>query len=164
MNLTGSIIQKVLDSIGTLIHLRSLDFDETDISYLPESIGSLTYLQILNLQRCPNLHRLPLAIYKLCNLRRLGLDGTPINQVPKGIGELKSLNDLEGFPIAGSNVNSARMQDGWDLEELDPLWQLRRLDMIKLESKDTLLANKKISENYCYVALNTHMSHILKML
>jgi hypothetical protein len=39
------------------------------------------------------------------------------------------------------------MQDGWNLEELDPLWQLRRLYMIKLEravppSKDTLLANK----------------------
>ena len=40
------------------------------------------------------------------------------------------------------------MQDGWNLEELDQLWQLRRLDMIKLEravppSKDSLLANKK---------------------
>ncbi|CAD6342754.1 unnamed protein product [Miscanthus lutarioriparius] len=53
-----------------------------------------------------------------------------------------------GFPIGGSSVNNDRMQDGWNLEELDPLWQLRRLDMIKLErtvppSKDTLLANKK---------------------
>ncbi|CAD6252371.1 unnamed protein product [Miscanthus lutarioriparius] len=40
------------------------------------------------------------------------------------------------------------MQVGWNLEELDPLWQLRRLCMIKLEravppSKDSLLANKK---------------------
>ncbi|CAD6342757.1 unnamed protein product [Miscanthus lutarioriparius] len=40
------------------------------------------------------------------------------------------------------------MQDGWNLEELDPLWQLRRLRMIKLEravppTKDSLLANKK---------------------
>jgi hypothetical protein len=148
LNLTGSIIKSVPDSIGTLIHLRSLDFDKTEISYLPESIGSLTFLQILNLQWCPNLHRLPLAISKLCNLRRLGLDGTPINQVPKGISELKYLNDLEGFPIGGSSIISDRMQDGWNLEELDPLWHLRRLDMIKLEravppSKDTLLANKK---------------------
>jgi hypothetical protein len=148
LNFTSSIVQNVPDSVGTLIHLRFLDFDGTDISYLPESIGSLMYLQILNLQRCPNLHRLPLAISKLCNLRRLGLDLTPINQVPKGIGELKSLNDLEGFPIGGGSANSDRMQDGWNLEELDPLWQLRRLDMIKLEradppSKDSLLANKK---------------------
>jgi hypothetical protein len=148
LDLTGSIIQKVPDSIGTLIHLRSLVFDSTDISYLPESIGSLTYLQILNLEWCPNLHKLPLGISKLCNLRCLGLNGTTINQVPKGISEMKSLNDLGGFPVSGSSVYCDRMQDGWNLEELDPLWQLRRLDLIRLEravppSKDTLLSNKK---------------------
>ncbi|CAD6252373.1 unnamed protein product [Miscanthus lutarioriparius] len=148
LDLTGSQIQNVPSCIGRLIHLRLLDLDGTDISSLPESICYLINLQILNLQRCDSLHSLPSGITQLCNLSRLGLLSSPINEVPKGIGRLISLNDLNGFPIGGGSCNNSRMQDGWNLEELDPLWQLRRLDMIKLEravppSKDTLLANKK---------------------
>ncbi|CAN6373510.1 unnamed protein product [Urochloa humidicola] len=89
-----------------------------------------------------------MAITKLCSLRRLGLGQTPIDQVPKGISELKSLNDLEGFPIGHGSDSSAIMQDGWNLDELGPLLQLRKLDMIKLEraspcSTDSLLVDKK---------------------
>ncbi|CAN6382043.1 unnamed protein product [Urochloa humidicola] len=157
LDLTSSTIRVVPKCIGNLIHLRSLDLDETDISNLPESIGSLKYLQILNLQRCHALHSLPMAITKLCSLRRLGLGRTPINQVTKGISELKSLNDLEGFPVGHGNDNSARMQEGWSLDELGPLLQLRRLDMVKLEraspcSTESLLVDKKFLKQlklYC---------------
>ncbi|CAN6226639.1 unnamed protein product [Urochloa humidicola] len=98
-----------------------------------------------------------MAVIELCSLRRLGLQGTPINQVPNGISELKSLNDLEGFPIGHGSDNSARMQDGWNLDELGPLMQLRKLDMIKLErtspcSTDSLLVDKKFLKQlrlYC---------------
>ncbi|XP_015697828.1 putative disease resistance protein RGA4 [Oryza brachyantha] len=133
LDLTGSLVQRIPDSISSLIHLRLLDLDATDISCLPESIGSLINLQILNLQRCYALHSLPMAIIKLCNLRRLGLDDTPINQVPTGISRLSLLNDLQGFPVGHSFV-SARMQDGWNLEELGHLLKMKRLDMIKLEN------------------------------
>ncbi|WVZ49739.1 LOW QUALITY PROTEIN: hypothetical protein U9M48_001070 [Paspalum notatum var. saurae] len=148
LNLTGSRIEIVPDSIGSLIHLRLLDFDATDISCMPESISSLINLVVLNLQRCQALHNLPTGITRLCNLRRLGLAGTPINQVPKGIHRLKFLNDLGGFPVGGGSVSHKRMQEGWNLEELRPLMQLRRLDMIKLEraipcSNDSLLVNKR---------------------
>jgi hypothetical protein len=83
----------------------------------------------------------------LISLRRLGLDGTPINQVPKGIGRLEFLNDLEGFPVGGGS-NNGKTQDGWKMEELAHLSQLRRLDMIKLEKAtpyrtDSLLTDKK---------------------
>ncbi|CAD6255402.1 unnamed protein product [Miscanthus lutarioriparius] len=148
LDLTGSQIQVVPPCIGRLIHLRLLDLDGTDISSLPESICCLINLQILNLQGCDSLHSLPSGITQLCNLRRFGLDDTPINEVPEGIGRLISLNDLQGFPVGDGSYNNSVMQDGWNIEELDPLWQLRRLDMIKLEravppSKDSLLANKK---------------------
>ncbi|KAG2564097.1 putative disease resistance protein RGA4 isoform X1 [Panicum virgatum] len=147
LNLTGSFIESISDSIGSLIHLRLLDLDGTDLSCLPESISSLINLQILNLERCAALHSLPSGITQLCNLRRLGLCATPINQVPKGIGRLKSLNDLAGFPVGGGRDDSARTQDGWSLEELGSLFQLRKLDMIKLErasscSADSLLLDK----------------------
>jgi hypothetical protein len=154
LDLTRSAIQSIPNCIGRLIHLRLLDLDGTDISCLPESICCLINLQVLNLQRCDALYSLPLGITRLCNLRRLGLAGTPINQVPKGIGKLKFLNDLEGFPIGRGSDTSARMQYGWDLHELGPLWQLRKLDMIKLErastcSTDSLLANKRFLKQLC---------------
>nr|XP_051180363.1 putative disease resistance protein RGA3 isoform X1 [Lolium perenne]XP_051180364.1 putative disease resistance protein RGA3 isoform X1 [Lolium perenne]XP_051180365.1 putative disease resistance protein RGA3 isoform X1 [Lolium perenne]XP_051180367.1 putative disease resistance protein RGA3 isoform X1 [Lolium perenne] len=147
LDLTGSSIPTIPDCVGSLIHLRLLDLDGTEISYLPESIGCLINLQILNLQMCKALHILPLAIIQLCNLRRLGLKNTPINQVPKGIGRLEFINDLEEFPVGGGGDNG-KIQDGWKLEELAHLSQLRRLDMIKLEratpySTDSLLTEKK---------------------
>jgi hypothetical protein len=148
LDLTGSVIQSIPSCIGSLIHLRSLDLDSTDISYLPESICHLINLQILNLNFCFHLHTLPSGITQLFNLRRLGLWDTPISQVPKGIGRLEFLNDLEGYPVGGDNDNSSKMQDGWNLEELGPLLQLRRLRLVKLEraarrNADSLLIDKK---------------------
>ncbi|KAJ1276828.1 hypothetical protein BS78_05G245600 [Paspalum vaginatum] len=148
LNLTGSLIESVPDSIGSLIHLRLLDLDATDISCMPESISSLINLMVLNLQQCQALHIVPSGITRLCNLRRLGLGRTPINQVPKGIHRLRFLNDLDGFPVGGGSDSRKRMQDGWDLEELGPLMQLRSLDMINLErsgpySHGPLLVNKR---------------------
>ncbi|KAK1647771.1 hypothetical protein QYE76_065576 [Lolium multiflorum] len=147
LDLSDSLVQHIPQCIGKLIHLRLLDLDGTLVSCLPESIGCLINLQILNLQRCKALHCLPLAITRLCNLRRLGLDDTPINQVPVGVGKLEFLNDLEGFPLGGGGDND-KTQDGWKLEELAHLSQLRKLYMIKLEratpySTDSLLTEKK---------------------
>lgn len=124
-----------------MIHLRSLDLDLTNISYLPESISSLINLQILNLERCYSLQSLPSGITKLCKLRRLGLRDAPINQVPKGIGLLKNLNDLEGFPIGSSSSDNTRMQDGWNLEELDSILLLRDLDMINWKRQLLAMSN-----------------------
>ncbi|CAL4986015.1 unnamed protein product [Urochloa decumbens] len=154
LDLTSSVIQSIPHCIGRLIHLRLLDLDGTDICCLPESICCLINLQVLNLQRCDALYSLPLGLTRLCNLRRLGLAGTPINQVPKGISCLMSLNDLEGFPIGRGSDSSARMQHGWNLNEIGPLGQLRKLDMIKLErastcSKDLLLVDKKFLKQLC---------------
>jgi hypothetical protein len=146
--LRRSNINIIPNSIGSLIHLRLFDLQGTSITCIPESIGSLKNLQVLNLQHCADLYILPLAVTRLCSLRCLCLVDTPINQVPKGIGRLKSLNNLEGFPIGGGNANTARVQDGWNLEELGTLLQLRRLQLLNLEragpcSTDSLLINKR---------------------
>ncbi|KAF8776524.1 hypothetical protein HU200_003239 [Digitaria exilis] len=131
LDLTGMLVGNITDYIANMVHLRLLDLDGTDVSHIPESIGSLRSLEVLNLQRCDSLHSLPSAITKLCNLRRLGLGGTPIDKVPAGIGNLALLSDLEGFPI-GTARDDTEMQDGWTLEELASLVQLRRLDVVKL--------------------------------
>jgi len=162
LDLTGSIIQSIPDCIGSLIHLRLLDLDGTDISCLPESIGCLINLQILNLQQCCSLQSLPLGITGLRNLRRLGLGQTPINKVPKGIGTLNFLSGLEGFPVGGGYDNTTRIQDGWKLEELDPLMHLRKLSMIKLErtslgiTSAALLKEKEFLK-YLYLYCTEHI-------
>ncbi|KAF2912089.1 hypothetical protein DAI22_11g230400 [Oryza sativa Japonica Group] len=148
LDLTDLLVEEIPDCVGYLIHLRLLDLDGTNISCLPESIGALKNLQMLHLQRCESLYSLPSTITQLCNLRRLVLDYTPINKVPRGIGRLKFLNDLEGFPVGGGSDNT-KMQDGWNLQELAHLSQLRQLDLNKLEracpwsSTDELLLTDK---------------------
>ena len=145
--LNYSLVQSIPDYIGRLIHLRLLDLDYTSISCLPESIGSLQNLQILSLNYCDSLHNLRSAISQLYSLRCLSLLDTKINEVQKGIGKLKFLTDLRGFPV-GAVTENADVQDGWKLEELSSLSQMRYLSLVKLEraahcSTNTVLTDKK---------------------
>jgi Leucine-rich repeat (LRR) protein len=147
LDLSQADILEIPHYIGRLIHLRLLDLNNTKIKCLPESIGLLKNLQTLDLSCCHVLHNLPRGLTKLCNLRQLTIEDTPINQVPKGIRGLNFLTCLEGFPICDVYNNSTTMHDGWDIEELGPLQQLRTLGVIKLErvvscSEDSLLTDK----------------------
>lgn len=130
--LNYSLVQSIPDYIGKLIHLRLLNLDHTGISCLPESIGSLKNLQVLSLRWCHDLHTLPSAMTLLISLRCLDLDGTKIIEVPKGIGKLKFLTYVDGYPI-GDGSDDSVVQDGWKLEELSSLSQMRYLSLVKLE-------------------------------
>ena len=90
---------------------------------------------------------LPLAMTLLCSLRCLDLFGTEINKVPKGIGKLKFLTCLRDYPV-GVGSDSAVVQDGWKLEELSSLSQMRYLCLVKLEraahsSRNAVLTDKR---------------------
>ncbi|XBI61893.1 hypothetical protein VPH35_042631 [Triticum aestivum] len=111
---------------------RFLLLHYTGISCVPESIGSLKNLQVLSLRWCHYLHVLPSAMTLLSHLRCLDLFGTEINQVPRGIGKLKLLTHLGDYPV-GDGSDNAVVQDGWKLEELSCLSQMRCLDLVKLE-------------------------------
>ncbi|BAH94207.1 Os08g0258700 [Oryza sativa Japonica Group] len=135
------------ESLGakTLSKLRRASiYTKKDSVVLPDMDNEHTRVRTLNIQ-CS----LPMTITQLCNLRRLGLCHTPINEVPKGINRLKFLNDLGGFPISSGSNNNTEIQDGWNLDELGSLSQMRRLDIIKLEratplySTTSLLTYKK---------------------
>ncbi|VAH72308.1 unnamed protein product [Triticum turgidum subsp. durum] len=144
--LNYSLVQSILDYIGKRIHLRLLNLDYTGISYLPESIGSLKNLQVLSLRWCHDLHNLPSEVTVLRSLRCLDLFGTKINQVPKGIGKLKLLTYLGHYPVDDKSDNVV-IQDGWKLEELSSLSQMRYLHLSNLKrvahcSTDVVLANK----------------------
>uniref|UniRef100_A0A6I9RZV4 Disease resistance protein RGA3 n=1 Tax=Elaeis guineensis var. tenera TaxID=51953 RepID=A0A6I9RZV4_ELAGV len=144
MDLSGTRLESLPDSVGDLLHLRYLNVSETEIKELPESIGCLVNLQILNLARCRSLHTLPKAITKLCNLRCLRLEGTSLTHMPNGIGKLKDLNHLEGFVIGHDD---RRDDEGCDVKELQSLSQLRFLEIRSLEraqpSGALVLANSR---------------------
>nr|UBY07424.1 NBS-LRR disease resistance protein [Dasypyrum villosum] len=138
--LNYTLVQSIPDYIGKLIHLRLLNLDYTGISCLPESIGSLNNLQVLSLRCCVNLHTLPSAMTLLSSLRCLDLFGTEINQVPKGMGKLKLLTYLGDYPV-GDGSADAVIQDGWKLEELSSLSQMRCLSLVNLERAAHCSAN-----------------------
>ncbi|KQK02682.1 disease resistance protein RGA2 [Brachypodium distachyon] len=145
--LNYSLVQSIPDYIGKLIHLRLLNLDYTAISCVPKSIGFLKNLQVLSLRFCKDLHSLPLTMTQLCNLRSLWLLRTAISKVPKGIGKLMFLNEIVAFPVGGGSDN-ADVQDGWKLDELSSVSQIRYLHLVKLEraahcSPNTVLTDKK---------------------
>nr|UBY06885.1 NBS-LRR disease resistance protein [Dasypyrum villosum] len=145
--LNYTLEQSIPDYIGKLIHLRLLNLDYTGISCLPESIGSLKNLQVLSLRWCDDLHNLPSTVTMLSSLRCLDLFGTKIIQVPKGIGKLKLLTYLGKYPV-GDGSDNAVVQNGWKLEELSSLSQIRYLTLVKLEraahcSTNTVLTIKR---------------------
>nr|UBY07385.1 NBS-LRR disease resistance protein [Dasypyrum villosum] len=130
--LNYSLVRSIPAYIGKLIHLRLLNLDYTGISCLPESIGSLKNLQVLSLKWCHDLHNLPSTVTQLSSLRCLNLFGTEINKVPKGIGKLKFLTYLRDYSVCDGS-DDAIVEDGWKLEELSSLSQMRCLVLVKLE-------------------------------
>ncbi|XBI61907.1 hypothetical protein VPH35_042644 [Triticum aestivum] len=145
--LNYTLVQSIPDYIGKMIHLRLLNLDYTSTSCLPESIGSLKNLQVLSLRSCHDLHNLPSAVTQLSSLRCLDLFDTEINRVPKGIGKLKFLTFVRGYPVV-DGIDNADVQDGWKLEELSSLSQMRYVCLVKLKrlahcSTGAVLTDKK---------------------
>ncbi|XP_055959666.1 putative disease resistance protein RGA3 [Mercurialis annua] len=95
---SDSGLTKLSSSILCMKHLRYLDLSHTKIKVLPESICSLWNLQILKLDWCLNLQRLPNRIRLLRNLRHLFFDGS-VSYLPPKIGELSSLQTLTAFIV-----------------------------------------------------------------
>jgi len=84
-------IKEVSDTIGDLIHLRSLDLSGTHIERLPDSTCSLCNLQVLKLNKCFYLKELPTTLQELTNLRHLELMGTTLRKAPVFLAKPKNL-------------------------------------------------------------------------
>ncbi|KAM5577543.1 putative disease resistance protein RGA3 [Rosa sericea] len=124
LDLSGSPLEELPSSIGSLFHLRFLNlFSNRNIKRLPNSISKLLNLQTLALGGCDALEEIPKDIGNLINLRSLTIT-TQQTYLPKGIRrltllqilcfygcvnlkslgeEIQFLNNLRNLPIVGCN-------------------------------------------------------------
>ncbi|KAL4560374.1 hypothetical protein LXL04_032524 [Taraxacum kok-saghyz] len=95
LSLHESNMTQVPQSLGSLKHLRYLNFSHTKITCLPKEVGDLYNLQSLLVHDCYELLSLPESFEKLINLRHLNINNTPqVYKLPLGIAGLTSLQTL----------------------------------------------------------------------
>eukprot|EP01018_Ginkgo_biloba_P005789 Gb_18066 [translate_table: standard] len=97
-------LKTIPESIGLLKDLRLLDLtDCISLEQLPHSITKLSSLESLILSDCIHLNLLPEALGNLSALKELRLDATRINELPSSIG---SLSYLQKLTLKGSILES----------------------------------------------------------
>ena len=99
LNLEGCIsFCELHSSIGTFSgrqFLKELNFRESGIRELPSSIGSLIFLETLDLSKCWKFEKFPDMIFvNMGRLRQLELSESGIKELPSSFGHLESLQDL----------------------------------------------------------------------
>ncbi|MBO4419144.1 MAG: leucine-rich repeat domain-containing protein [Oscillospiraceae bacterium] len=102
LDLRGTPITALPESIGRLTSLQTLSVWMAPITALPESIGQLTSLQTLDLSGIP-ITALPDSIGQLTNLQKLVLRGNLITILPDSIGQL---TNLQGLDLSGTSITA----------------------------------------------------------
>ncbi len=99
-------------SIGSLINLKVLNLEGNKIKIIPKSIDTLKSLETLNISK-NQLQKLPDSILSLSSLQELNLDSNKLKELPKSIGLLASLkslsvkeNKLQQIPSSIGNLKS----------------------------------------------------------
>ena len=153
--LKSSSIEKLPNNIGNLMHLRLLNLSSSsNMEELPEEICNLCNLQSLDVSSCYVLEKLPQGMGKLINLRYLNLEGTNFMKMfPKGIGRLKSLRTLTKFIVGIGNDESegCRLGELKNMNHLEGALEIKGLGNVvdEQDAKDALLEEKKNLHHLC---------------
>lgn len=151
MDLSGSGIKRLHESISSFLFLKFLDLSNTHIQTLPESVGKLLNLQVMNLFGCKYLTELPSHMANLYKLKHLVITGcNGLSKMPAGIGKLIHLQTLSMFMVgseADENLNQLQhLNLGGDLS-------IRQLENVKhaSEARNADIIGKR---NLHYLALS----------
>ncbi|VVA27678.1 PREDICTED: TMV resistance, partial [Prunus dulcis] len=103
-------LRSLPESIGSMRALTTIVITEADITELPESIGKLENLTMLQLNKCKHLCKLPASIGQLNSLHRLLMVETAVTELPESFGMLsddfEKLSSLEVLNLGRNNFCS----------------------------------------------------------
>ncbi|XP_021730209.1 putative disease resistance protein RGA1 [Chenopodium quinoa] len=126
LELCGSNIERLPDSIGKLLHLRYLDLSNSKLVKLPKSITKVYNLQTLILTGCKNLKELPKDLRRLVKLRFLDIqECDKLEYMPGGMSKLTCLKELSDFVVGGKGSCLSWEQWFYGLEDLKALRNLK---------------------------------------
>ncbi|XP_078148752.1 putative disease resistance protein RGA3 [Carex rostrata] len=128
LNIGGSNISCLPDSLFGLVHLRYLDVWQTKLRTIPNAIGNLKKLVWLDCRECVELSHIPKSISSLPELRYFSLTNTKVEAIPTGLNNLENLRHLYGFKPYKNSSEGFSSLDG-----LESLSQLRVLHLDGLE-------------------------------
>jgi Leucine-rich repeat (LRR) protein len=101
------------------LHLRYLGLARTRISEVPEEVGKLQFLQVLDLSGNNGIKELPSSVIKLRRLMRLLIDSS-CKRHPDGLGNLTSMEELSEIHCDSLSI-------------LEGLGNMRRLRKLAIE-------------------------------
>ncbi|XP_019054983.1 PREDICTED: putative disease resistance RPP13-like protein 1 [Nelumbo nucifera] len=136
------------NSIGNLKHLRLLNLNRTGIKVLPESLCNLYHLQVLMLENCRRLIEFPIHMGNLINLQYIvmGDDRWYVFKPIRGIGRLHFLRTLSKFEVImqKSNGNKSTIGELKELRHLQGCIRIRGLEKVAdfEEAKEANLFDK----------------------
>ncbi|XBI77672.1 hypothetical protein VPH35_070737 [Triticum aestivum] len=118
--------------LWSLVHLRYLGLSDTQLWELPEEVGKLRYLQVLDLSGNLSMKQLPSSITKLRRLMCL-LYVKTCNRFPDEIGNLTSMEELSCIHVDSLNI----------VKEMGNLKRLRKFEVefehLSLELQEAFL-------------------------
>ncbi|XP_063943682.1 TMV resistance protein N-like isoform X2 [Daucus carota subsp. sativus] len=120
-------LTKLPESIGHLTKLVVLDLRYNEkLETLPNTICNLRSLEILNIERCSGLEALPMAIGNIESLKKIEVRDLTVSKLPESIGSLTKLVELD-------------LSFNKELETLpDTVCNLRSLDILKIDGCEKL--------------------------